>query len=344
VVAAATGSTARVTVPVLRKRPTSPGLSAPEGRRGNAKSGAANSRAVPPYDYLKDPAAIYRRSFALIRREVDLARIPRALQGLAIRLVHASGEPALLKDLHWSDDAARRARAAFASRAPIFVDSEMVAAGIQRRERVHCLLNDRRVPRLARTLGTTRSAAAVELWRADLAGAVVAIGNAPTALFHLLEMIAAGAPRPAIILGFPVGFVGAAESKEALAGNSFSLPYVTLLGRRGGSALAAAAWGTGVTWGADAVKGTSGDGDDDNIVWGTACGGADCVSVVWGADCSGDADCDNIVWGTSCDADTDCDNIVWGTNVLDPAEDVVWSPVIRRQRIPATDVATGGHS
>lgn len=117
----------------------------------------------------------------------------------------------------------------------------MVSAGIQRRTRVRCLLNDRRVPRLSRRLGTTRSAAAAELWRPHLAGAVVAIGNAPTALFHLLEMIGAGAPKPAVILGFPVGFVGAAEAKAALAESPFGLAYVTLLGRRGGSALAAAA-------------------------------------------------------------------------------------------------------
>ncbi len=240
-VAATSGKTARVTVPVSGERPTSPILSTPGGRKGTAKYRAAISRAIPPYRYLKDPAAIYRRSFALIRCEVDLTRIPRALHGLAVRLVHASGEPALLQDLRWSDDAAQRARNALASRAPIFVDSEMVAAGIQRRDRVRCLLNDSRVPRLARKLGTTRSAAAVELWRPELGDAVVAIGNAPTALFHLLEMIAEGAPKPAIILGFPVGFVGAAESKQALTDNSAGLAYVTLLGRRGGSALAAAA-------------------------------------------------------------------------------------------------------
>ncbi|HKF71687.1 MAG TPA: precorrin-8X methylmutase [Stellaceae bacterium] len=191
--------------------------------------------------YLKNPAAIYRRSFALIRGEVDLAPFPRALRALALRLVHASGDPDLLKDLRWSDDVVVRARAAVASNAPILVDSEMVAAGIRRRTRVRTLLNDRRVPRLARKLGTTRSAAAVELWRPHLGGAIVAIGNAPTALFHLIEMIVAGAPRPALILGFPVGFVGAAESKQALVETPLGLAYVTLLGRRGGSALAAAA-------------------------------------------------------------------------------------------------------
>lgn len=229
---------ARISTYCGRKDPTSPSLSAPEGRRGIAKDGAASTTA---HRYLKDPAAIYRRSFLLIRREVDLGPIPRALRALAIRLVHASGEPDLLKDLRWSADAPALARAVRASGAPILVDSEMVAAGIQRHARVRCLLNDRRVPRLARKLGTTRSAAAAELWRGDLGGAVVAIGNAPTALFHLLEMIADGAPRPAIILGFPVGFVGAAESKRALVDHPLGLSYVTLLGRRGGSALASAA-------------------------------------------------------------------------------------------------------
>ena len=211
------------------------GLPLPLRERVGVRGGSIKLR------YLKDPAAIYRRSFALIRREVNLAAIPQALRPLALRLVHASGEPALLKDLRWSDDAPGRAKSAAASDAPIFVDSEMVAAGIQRRDRARCLLNDRRVPRLARKLGTTRSAAAVELWRRELEGAVVAIGNAPTALFHLLEMIARGAPRPAIILAFPVGFVGAAESKQALVDDPRGLAYVTLLGRRGGSALAAAA-------------------------------------------------------------------------------------------------------
>jgi precorrin-8X/cobalt-precorrin-8 methylmutase len=236
--------------PLTRRAPPSPaqarerGLLAPRPRSGRGRDPSHSDgrvRADAKLRYLKDPAAIYRRSFALIRREVDLRPIPRALRPLALRLVHASGDPDLLKDLRWSDHAAVRAREAVAKGAWILADSEMVAAGIQRRNRVRCLLNDRRVPGLARKLGTTRSAVAVELWRSDLAGAVVAIGNAPTALFHLLEMIAAGAPRPAIILGFPVGFVGAAESKQALAENRLGLAYVTLLGRRGGSAMAAAA-------------------------------------------------------------------------------------------------------
>lgn len=203
-------------------------------------------RGAPRYRYLKDPAAIYRRSFALIRRETDLSCVPRELLGLALRLVHAVAEPGLVAELRWSANAFARGRAALAAGAPILVDAAMVAAGIikrslPKRTRILCTLDDHRVSRLARRLGTTRSAAAVELWRPDLESAVVAIGNAPTALFHLLEMIGAGAPRPALVIGFPLGFVGAAEAKAALAGNPFGLSYVTLSGRRGGSALAAAA-------------------------------------------------------------------------------------------------------
>ncbi|HYC13950.1 MAG TPA: precorrin-8X methylmutase, partial [Stellaceae bacterium] len=200
----------------------------------------------PRYRYLRRPEAIYRRSFALIRREVDLAHLPGDLRPLALRLVHASGDPELAALLRWSPGAAAAGRVALAAGATILVDAEMVAAGIARARlprsaRLLCTLGDRRVPALARKLDTTRSAAAVELWRRRLGGAIVAIGNAPTALFHLLEMIAAGAPKPALVLGFPVGFVGAAEAKQALAENPFGLAYVTLAGRRGGSALAAAA-------------------------------------------------------------------------------------------------------
>jgi len=196
--------------------------------------------AAPDHVYLRDPKAIYRRSFALIRREVDLTRVPRELRPLALRLVHASGEPALLADLVAAKGAASAGRRALAAGAPILADSAMVAAGITSR-RALCLIGDGRVPALAKRLKTTRSAAAVELWRPRLEGAVVAIGNAPTALFHLLEMIATGAPHPALILGFPVGFVGAAEAKEALRSNPWGIPYIALTGRRGGSALAAAA-------------------------------------------------------------------------------------------------------
>lgn len=192
------------------------------------------------FAYLRDPEAIYRRSFALIRREVDFSRLPRDLRSVGLRLVHATGEPSIVDDLVWSKGAAAAGRKALAAGADVLVDAAMVAAGITSRP-VLCLLNHRRVPGLAKRLKTTRSAAAVELWRPRLAGAVVAIGNAPTALFHLLEIIAAGAPQPALILGFPVGFVGAAEAKAALAQNPWGIPFIALSGRRGGSPLAAAA-------------------------------------------------------------------------------------------------------
>ena len=198
------------------------------------------------YAYLRDPQAIYRRSFALIRRETDLSRLPRALHALALRLVHAGADPSLVDDLLWSRHAVAAGRRALAAGAPILVDAAMVASGIiagrlARQNRVLCFLADKRVPDLAKKLRTTRSAAAVELWRRELAGSIVAIGNAPTALFYLLEMVASGAPLPALVLGFPVGFVGAAEAKSALADNRFGLDFIALRGRRGGSALAAAA-------------------------------------------------------------------------------------------------------
>ncbi len=196
--------------------------------------------AEPRYDYLRDPDAIYRRSFSLIRQSADTAHLPRDLRAVALRLVHTCGDLSIVDDLVASPGAATRGRKAFAAGAEILVDATMVAAGITSRA-ARCRLNDRRVPALAKRLGTTRSAAAVELWRPYLDGAVVAIGNAPTALFHLLEMIAAGAPRPALILGFPVGFVGAAEAKAALAENPWRIPFIALQGRRGGSAMAAAA-------------------------------------------------------------------------------------------------------
>lgn len=203
------------------------------------------ARTAPPeaplaLAYLHDPAAIYRRSFALIRREVDLSRLPRDMRPVALRLVHTCGEPSILGDLVWSRGAATKGRKALIAGAPVLADAAMVAAGITRR-RALCTLGDRRVAKLAARLATTRAAAAVELWRPQLGGAVVAIGNAPTALFRLLEIIAAGAPKPALILGFPVGFVGAAEAKAALAANPWDIPFIALQGRRGGSALAAAA-------------------------------------------------------------------------------------------------------
>ncbi len=198
------------------------------------------------YAYLRNPAAIYRRSFALIRAEAGVARFPRPLRPLAVRLAHAAGDVALLDDLAWSRGAVAAGRRALMGGAAVLVDSAMVASGIARdrlpaANPVICTLRDPAVAALAATHKTTRSAAAVELWRPHLAGSVVAIGNAPTALFRLLEILAAGADRPAVILGFPVGFVGAAEAKEALIGFGRGIAYVTLKGRRGGSALAAAA-------------------------------------------------------------------------------------------------------
>jgi precorrin-8X/cobalt-precorrin-8 methylmutase len=197
------------------------------------------------YDYLKDAHAIYRRSFALIREEVDLGALPQSLQAVAERLIHACGDVTILPELAYTDGVAEAARAALAAGAPILVDSEMVAAGIIRARlagnAVLCFLNDAATAELARRNGTTRSAAAVDLWRPQLAGAVVVIGNAPTALFRLLELLDEGAPAPAAILGFPVGFVGAAEAKAALASHPRRVPFITLKGRRGGSAMAAAA-------------------------------------------------------------------------------------------------------
>lgn len=199
------------------------------------------------WEYLKDPAAIYRLSFATIREEAaaPLAALPPGLHPLALRLAHACGDVGVIDDLAWSADAVSAGQTAIAAGAPVFVDTEMVAHGVIRRflpdtSAVICTLTDPSVPDMAQRLGTTRSAAAVNLWGPRLEGAVVAIGNAPTALFHLLEVIAAGGPRPAVILGFPVGFVGAAESKDALIAAA-PCPFVALRGRRGGSALAAAA-------------------------------------------------------------------------------------------------------
>jgi precorrin-8X/cobalt-precorrin-8 methylmutase len=195
---------------------------------------------------LQDPDAIYRASFARIRLEAPIDRLAADFQPMALRLIHSCGMPDILDDLTWSADAIGAGRAALAAGAPILVDATMVAAGI-RRDRlpaanpVVCTLDDARTPARAAALATTRSAAAVDLWRDRLDGAVVAIGNAPTALFRLLDLLAEGAPTPALVLGFPVGFVGAAEAKEALIAHRPELPYITLRGRRGGSSLAAAA-------------------------------------------------------------------------------------------------------
>ncbi len=196
------------------------------------------------YEYEKDGAEIYRRSFATIRAETDLAGLPEDVARVAVRMVHACGQVDLVEDLAYSPDVVARAREALDAGAPVLCDAEMVASGVTRRRLpkgndVVCTLNDPRTPALAADLGTTRTAAALELWRDRLDGAVVAIGNAPTALFHLLEMVAAGAPRPAAVLGIPVGFIGAVESKDALAASD--LEYLVVRGRRGGSAITAAA-------------------------------------------------------------------------------------------------------
>jgi precorrin-8X/cobalt-precorrin-8 methylmutase len=197
-------------------------------------------------DYIRDGEEIYRQSFAIIRREANLGRIPPDLEKLAVRVIHACGMVDVVDELQFSEGAGTAGRTALASGASILCDARMVAEGITRARlpadnKVICTLNEKAVPELARELGNTRSAAALELWREHLAGSVVVIGNAPTALFFLLEMLDAGAPKPALILGFPVGFVGAAESKDMLAANSRGVPYVIVRGRRGGSAMAAAA-------------------------------------------------------------------------------------------------------
>ncbi|MFI8422151.1 precorrin-8X methylmutase [Streptomyces sp. NPDC085479] len=198
------------------------------------------------YEYEKDGAEIYRRSFATIRAEADLGALPADVATVAVRMIHACGMTDLVRDIAYSPAVVSRARAALQAGAPILCDAQMVASGVTRKRlpadnEVLCALSDPAVPALAAELGTTRSAAALELWRDRLGGSVVAIGNAPTALFHLLEMIAKGAPRPAAVLGIPVGFIGAAESKDALAANDLGLDYLVVRGRRGGSAITAAA-------------------------------------------------------------------------------------------------------
>jgi precorrin-8X/cobalt-precorrin-8 methylmutase len=197
-----------------------------------------------PASYLRDPDAIYHESFAAIRREASLDDLPEDLQPVALRLIHACGMPDIVADLAWTPDAVGAGRAALRAGAPILVDATMVEAGIRSRRPdnpILCTLSDDATAMRAAERGTTRSAAAVDFWREHLGGAVVAIGNAPTALFRLLELVAEGAPRPALVLGFPVGFVGAAEAKEALICYRPEIPHIALRGRRGGSAMAAAA-------------------------------------------------------------------------------------------------------
>jgi precorrin-8X/cobalt-precorrin-8 methylmutase len=199
---------------------------------------------LPEFDYVKDGAEIYRRSFATIRAEADLSRFPADVARVVVRMIHSCGMTDLPADVGFSDGVVRAARKALLAGAPVLCDAQMVASGITRSRLpagndVSCALADPAVPDLARQHATTRSAAALDLWLPRLAGAVVAIGNAPTALFRLLELLAGGAPAPAAVLGIPVGFVGAAESKTALAASG--LEYLVVHGRRGGSAMTVAA-------------------------------------------------------------------------------------------------------
>ncbi|MFN7555353.1 precorrin-8X methylmutase [Microcystis sp.] len=197
-------------------------------------------------EYIKNGEEIYRKSFAIIRSETNWENLPDDLAPVAVRLIHSCGMTDITKDLEASPDAVKIGRNALAGGAAILCDSQMVANGITKarlpkNNPIICTLNHPEVTELARQINNTRSAAALELWRPHLAGAVVAIGNAPTALFRLLELLDQNVDKPALILGFPVGFVGAAESKIELATNSRGVPFITLHGRRGGSAIAAAA-------------------------------------------------------------------------------------------------------
>jgi precorrin-8X/cobalt-precorrin-8 methylmutase len=199
-----------------------------------------------PLAYLRDGRAIYERSFAIIRAEADLSRFTDEEAGIVVRMIHACGIVAAAEHIVFGGCFVSAARTALERGAPILCDAEMVAHGITRarlpaRNEVVCTLHDARVPALAERRGSTRSAAALELWAGRLAGALIAIGNAPTALFRLMEMLDAGAPPPAAIIGVPVGFVGAAESKEALAADPRGVPFLIMRGRMGGSAMAAAA-------------------------------------------------------------------------------------------------------
>jgi precorrin-8X/cobalt-precorrin-8 methylmutase len=195
-------------------------------------------------EYIRDGAEIYRRSFATIRAEARLDGLPEDVSRVIVRMIHTCGMVDLVPDVAWSDGAVASGRAALLGGAPVLCDAKMVASGITRRRLpadnpIICTLDDPAVPGLAAELENTRSAAALDLWRGHLDGAVVAIGNAPTALFRLLELVAEGAGRPALVIGVPVGFIGAAESKQALADSD--LPYLAVRGRRGGSAMAVAA-------------------------------------------------------------------------------------------------------
>ncbi len=198
------------------------------------------------YDYIKDGTAIYEKSFAIIRAEADLSRFSEDEADVAVRMIHAAGMVEAAPHFVFSPDFVSSARGALKAGAPIFCDAEMVARGVTAARLpadndVICTLRDPRTPEIAKEIDNTRSAAAIRLWLERMAGSVVAIGNAPTALFYLLELLRDGAPKPAAILGMPVGFVGAAESKDALAENSYGVPFAIVRGRLGGSAMTAAA-------------------------------------------------------------------------------------------------------
>jgi precorrin-8X/cobalt-precorrin-8 methylmutase len=196
--------------------------------------------------YEKNPSAIYKESFKIAASEANMERFPVGLREIVLRLIHACGMPEIADRISFSDEAFKAGFDALQKGAPILCDCEMVKAGITSRylpiqTKVITTLNDPRTESIAKSISNTRSAAAVELWKNNIEGAIVCIGNAPTALFHLLELLEKGWPRPALILGFPVGFVGAAESKAELAKSNLGLSFITLKGRRGGSALASAA-------------------------------------------------------------------------------------------------------
>ncbi len=198
------------------------------------------------YDYIRDGNAIYERSFAMVREEADLSAFTPDQAEIAIRMIHACGQVEAAQHFRFSPDFVTAARGALEAGKPVLCDAEMVAHGVTRarlpaRNEVICTLRDPRTPEIAKTIGNTRSAAALNLWAEKLDGAVVAIGNAPTALFYLLELLESGAPRPAAIIGMPVGFVGAMESKDALAESPLGIPYAIVKGRLGGSAMTAAA-------------------------------------------------------------------------------------------------------
>lgn len=198
------------------------------------------------HDYIRDGQEIYRKSFATIRAEAKLDRVPPDLEKLVVRVIHASGMVDIVDDIAFSTNAGTIGRDAIKKGCPILCDAKMVAEGVTRKRlpvdnKVICTLAEKNVPQLAKEIGNTRSAAAVELWKPYIKGSVVAIGNAPTALFHLLDLIEQGFEKPSLIIGFPVGFVGAKESKLALSENTLGIPYIVVHGRRGGSAMAAAA-------------------------------------------------------------------------------------------------------